>query len=689
MNKQILERVVVVGLFAVPFVPLLISSSFFFPFITFKAFAFRIIVEVVFAAWLILAISDPAYRPKRSPILYALLAFLVVIGLADVFGSAPVKSFWSNFERMEGYITLLHLGAFFVVASSVFDEGRWKKWWNTTLAASVIMALYALFQVFGVISPNQAGSRVDGTFGNTIYLAVYMLFHIFIALMFMWREWRNSVLRLVYALLILLQTFILYHTATRGAIIGLVGGIFVAALLSAFNREEGGQTMRRAGILTLVAVIVFIGGFFVLKDSSLVSSNPVLSRFSSLTFSEIKTQGRYFVWPIAYEGWKEKPIFGWGQENFSYVFQKYYKPEMFHLEPWFDRAHNIFLDWMVAGGALGLLSYLSLYVALMVLVWRSSSGFSHTEKSILTGLVAAYFFHNFFVFDHLMSYVLFFSLLAYVHSRGDGPVLWQGVSLKESRAKTFALPVVIVVLILILFFVNIKPLNTNLTLIRALKSIQTGNSLAAAEYFKKAHGSSRLGRSEAVEQMVSNARIILTSDISMEDKNDYFTFVRSAVEKETLVFADDARYALFAGSFLSMAGYPDEALVHLERARALSPKKQQILFEIGSTYLIKEEPQRALEFLREAYESASSSTESRIIYLIGAIYASDRLVEAAMLETLGVGEVAFDDRILNAYYLAGRSDMVRRLLEERINLDPANEAVYRGYIENLQGPASR
>lgn len=689
MNKQILERVVVVGLFAVPFVPLLISSSFFFPFITFKAFAFRIIVEVVFAAWLILAISDPAYRPKRSPILYALLAFLVVIGLADVFGSAPVKSFWSNFERMEGYITLLHLGAFFVVASSVFDEGRWKKWWNTTLAASVIMALYALFQVFGVISPNQAGSRVDGTFGNTIYLAVYMLFHIFIALMFMWREWRNSVLRLVYALLILLQTFILYHTATRGAIIGLVGGIFVAALLSAFNREEGGQTMRRAGILTLVAVIVFIGGFFVLKDSSLVSSNPVLSRFSSLTFSEIKTQGRYFVWPIAYEGWKEKPIFGWGQENFSYVFQKYYKPEMFHLEPWFDRAHNIFLDWMVAGGALGLLSYLSLYVALMVLVWRSTSGFSHTEKSMLTGLVAAYCFHNFFVFDHLMSYVLFFSLLAYVHSRGDGPVLWQGVSLKESRAKTFALPVVIVVLILILFFVNIKPLNTNLTLIRALKSIQTGNSLAAAEYFKKAHGSSRLGRSEAVEQMVSNARIILTSDISMEDKNDYFTFVRSAVEKETLVFADDARYALFAGSFLSMAGYPDEALIHLERARALSPKKQQILFEIGSTYLIKEEPQRALEFLREAYESASSSTESRIIYLIGAIYASDRSVEAAMLETLGVGEVTFDDRILNAYYLAGRSDMVRRLLEERINLDPANEAVYRGYIENLQGPASR
>src|SRR5688500_9207935 len=108
MNKNVLKAIIFGGLFIVPFVPFLVSSSLFFPFITSKAFAWRIIVEIVFAAWIILALLEPAYRLRKSKILYAILTFLVIIGLADLFGAAPVKSFWSNAERMEGYITLLH-----------------------------------------------------------------------------------------------------------------------------------------------------------------------------------------------------------------------------------------------------------------------------------------------------------------------------------------------------------------------------------------------------------------------------------------------------------------------------------------------------------------------------------------------------------------------------------------------------
>ena len=194
MNKQILRNIVFIGLFLVPFVPFLVSGSLFFPFITTKAFTWRIIVEIIFAAWLLLAFLDVNYRPKRSIVLYSILGFLAVIGLANILGLAPVKSFWSNFERMEGFVTLLHLGMFFTVISSVFKEIDWKRWWNTSLVASFLMVLYCLFQIIGVLTINQGGVRVDGTFGNAIYLAVYMLFHIFIALLFMWRSWKNSAL---------------------------------------------------------------------------------------------------------------------------------------------------------------------------------------------------------------------------------------------------------------------------------------------------------------------------------------------------------------------------------------------------------------------------------------------------------------------------------------------------------------
>jgi O-antigen ligase len=382
-----------------------VSGSFFFPFVVTKAFAWRAIVEIIFASWVLLALLDSNYRPKKSFILYAILAFLAIIGLADLFGVAPVKSFWSNFERMEGFITLLHLGAFFAVISSVFREEDWNKWWNTTLVAAFLMVLYSLLQIVGFKTINQGGVRVDGTFGNAIYLAVYMLFHFFIAVLFMWRSRANKTKVYVYGVLAISYLWILYFTATRGAILGLLGGLVVTALLNIKNKED--KVIRKYSIAILSALVILIGGFFLIKNTSFVEKSPVLSRFSSLTTEEIKTQGRYFVWPIALKGIAERPILGWGQENFNYVFNKHYTPDMYRLEPWFDRAHNIFLDWAIAGGILGLVAYLFLYVSLLYSMWNKDSKLSHAEKSILTGLLVAYFFHNFFVFDHLVSYTLF------------------------------------------------------------------------------------------------------------------------------------------------------------------------------------------------------------------------------------------------------------------------------------------
>ena len=359
--RQILKNIIYTGIFLVPFVPFLVFGSLFFPFITSKAFAFRIIIEIVFAAWALLAIMLPEYRPRKSPILYALLAFLVVIGLADIFGAMPLRSFWSNYERMEGYIALLHFGAFFIVIGSVFKEVDWKRWWNTSLSASFLMVLYACSQLLGVTAIHQGGVRVDGTIGNATYLAVYMLIHIFVAILFLYRERRNTGLKWLYSALIILQTFILYETATRGAILGFIGGLILLALLNLRNKEN--PWMKRVSLITISAVVAVVLGVVLLRNTSFVKNSVTLNRFTTISTEELKGGGRSFVWPMALKGIKENPILGWGQDNFGYIFQKYYSPKMYNVEPWFDRAHNIFLDWAVAGGFLGLLAYLALYGA--------------------------------------------------------------------------------------------------------------------------------------------------------------------------------------------------------------------------------------------------------------------------------------------------------------------------------------
>lgn len=64
--KDIIKGLVYIGLFAVPCLTLYVANSFFFPYITGKNFAFRIIVEAVLGLWLILCLYDTTYRPRFS-----------------------------------------------------------------------------------------------------------------------------------------------------------------------------------------------------------------------------------------------------------------------------------------------------------------------------------------------------------------------------------------------------------------------------------------------------------------------------------------------------------------------------------------------------------------------------------------------------------------------------------------------
>src|SRR4051812_37835862 len=118
--KDICRYIALAGLFIVPFIPFIVSNSMFFPFITGKGFTFRIIVEVMFGAYLFLAASQPEYRPKMSWITKSVLAFVAVTFIADVFGANPYKSLWSNYERMEGFVLIVHLLMYYIAASSVF-----------------------------------------------------------------------------------------------------------------------------------------------------------------------------------------------------------------------------------------------------------------------------------------------------------------------------------------------------------------------------------------------------------------------------------------------------------------------------------------------------------------------------------------------------------------------------------------
>lgn len=685
LNKT-LANIIFGGILASVFIPFIVTNGMFFPFITGKGFVFRIGIEIIFALWLLLALCDRSYLPSFSWILGTFVIFLGVIGVANFFGIYPYKSFWSNFERMDGYITLIHMFAYFVVMGSVFTT---RKHWNiflaTSVGASIIMCFYGFLQLGGAITINQGGVRLDGTLGNAIYLAVYIMFNMFFAA-YLWIQsrWPQAIRHSVFGVVILLQGVILYYTASRGVILGLIGGSFLTAALVALLEKQN-LACRRYALICLAAVLVLVGGFFLVRNTDFVQKSQTLGRFSSLSFGEIKNQGRYFIWPMALKGFKDHPLLGWGQEGFNYVFNKYYDARMYNQEAWFDRTHNVFFDWLIAGGVLGLIAYLALLVATIVSVWRSSLGLR--ERALLTGLIAAYVFQNVFAFDNITSYLLFFAVAAFLHAdrvREKAPIGWFERTTNVFRSgslenqHTFwglAAAIIVVVLVFVLYIVNVKPISANWELLGA---IDPGRSTAdqSIAHFKHVFEEDTFASPEAREQLYVLLPQFQRDSIPEATRAAFEALGKEELTKQVERTPQDARYLLFLGSFLNRIRQYPAAIPYLERAVATSPQKQAILFELAVAQVNIGKTAEALAIFKKAFEYDPSFEDARIFYGIGAIYNHNETLAAQVLAPLDQQKLLFDDRIINAYVSIADWNKVIELLKNRIALDPKSIQPY-------------
>ncbi len=673
--ERIVRYVVLGGIFLIPFIPFLIANSLFFPFITGKNFAFRIIVELIFAAWVYLALADPKYRPRFSWILASFSAFAAIIALADIFSVNPYKSFWSNFERMDGYVTLLHLFAYFIVASATLSSEKfWERLLNTSIGASVLVAGYGYLQLFGVIAITQSSVRISSTLGNASYLAVYMIFHMFLAGLLFARRFENVPLRYLYGAIIFLEGVVLYHTATRGAILGFLGGVFVTALLVILFERK--QKVFRKGALWCIALMLLVsGGLFALRGSSFIAQSPVLSRFSEISLGESGVNARFVIWNMAWQGVKERPLLGWGQESFNYVFNKNYDPRLYAQEQWFDRVHNIVFDWLIAGGFLGLLGYLSLFLSALWYLWfyrRAEPAFTVLEKALLTGLLAAYFFQNLFVFDNITSYLLFATVLAYITTRSVGwrEPLWAGWKFDEGVLNRIAAPVLLIATLFILYFFNGPGLLTARTLIQALSKQE--NVEKNIQFFKQAIAYDSFGTQEVREQIMVTALGALSVNIDPSIKQEFSILALSELEKQAQERSGDARAKLFLANFLTQIGQHDAAIALLEKTIPLTPRKQQLYLAIANAYLGKGDYAGSLGPLSKAFALEPASNDARIAYATGALYAGDgALAKKLLMERFGT-DIVSDDRLIQVYTRTKQFTKAVAIWQMRITEEPKN-----------------
>jgi len=410
------------------FAVILVSASTLFPFIVAKYVFFRVSVDLALLFFVLglLTKAGQFYETRlkkviKSPLVVAVSVFVLVFLLSGFFGYDPHFSFWSNFERGEGGFQLLHFYIFFLLLTVLFQKNKdWKKLFKFSLIAAILMITYGILAGFGVkgfIGPDFGPyQRFQGSLGNPSYVGTYLLFilfYTFYLLVTQTSKWRKLSL---WALVIFFFAFF-WLAGTRGAILGLGAAIFSFLFFLSFVFKKKWKFII-IGVLTFL--VLSSGTLMYFKDVPALQKLPSGYIFAiSLDSKTVRT--RLWSWQSALQGWKERPLLGWGPENYSVVFDKYFDTRHFipgdpTAETWYDRAHNIFFDYLTQTGLLGLLSFLSIFIVFYFEFFKKIQ--IHANKlmsALIFSLPIAYLVQGLVIFDILPIYLNLFLFLAFAN----------------------------------------------------------------------------------------------------------------------------------------------------------------------------------------------------------------------------------------------------------------------------------
>lgn len=716
-NPNTLEKIalftVKAGLWVIPILPLYLSPSMLFPFITGKNFAFRIMVEIIAALWAGLALMYSEYRPRLTLLFRAVTVFIVIIFLADLFGPNPYRSFFSNYERMEGFMMLFHLYLYFVVLVGVFRSRRdWLVFFYATLAVSMAVSGIALLQKFGVRVSQQGGFRVDATIGNPTYLAAYLMFHVWLACLLAGEFWKRRGRAALFAAAGIFELAIIYFTATRGAVLAFLAVSFLltAGAIIFWKKFLPPHPRWRAGAGSVLILLILIPGFlWSMRNSEFTRIHPTLYRLTQYSLQERTVQSRFKIWAMSAHAALERPILGWGQENYYLVFQKYYDPGLYAQEPWFDRSHNVFLDWLVHTGFLGLGAFMSLFVVVFrsLLLGIKKGTLAVGQGVFLMSAFVTYLLQDIFVFDNLNTYLLLFALLAYAQfldARGRGASAPPEEARMRVRGRDDAparfyagTAVLLVIAGVSIYFFSWRPMRESRALIRALTLNQSQSLDEVSAAFRDALSYRTFGDTEVREQMANAARAIPDNPrFTPEEKKRFIEFTLKEFRKQTSGPAKDVKHLIFLASVLDRAiglnpAYAQESNAVLREAIAVSPSKQIIYFELAQLYLTTGNAGPAIEALRTAWHLDRMYAEAGVNLLRVAVVTnrSDVIDEVEVgLDPGRVESVDILSTMAAAYNQSKHFSAAARVFERLIILLP-REAKYRAGYAAVLGEMGR
>lgn len=659
-------------------VPLVYFTNGMYPFQVIKTVVFQSLVEIIFALWLALAILYKEYRPQKNLLLISLAIFVLVITLSSFLGTDWRMSLWSEEARTMGVVALYHFFGLFLVLSGLKEKVNWKNIWTISFIIASLVALAAIVQKFFefqspiqqlvgefLATKSQGAARVSSTFGNAAFMAGYLLFNIFIGLWILWSEilkkgkqlFKKAFFWILLAGIILITTAI-FFSQTAGAILGFAVGIFILVIYFIFASKDlqavksekfNSKKIKKTATIVLCVLIALVAIFWVTKSSAIWQDIPGFSKIAGLTFESSSVRDRLITWKLGLEAFKDKPILGWGFENFRNAFDRHYNPNLLTssiLGTYWDKPHNVVLEYLVNTGILGLLSYFFVFISVFYLLFKNKN---QSEGNIISfpfliAVLAAYFAQNLFIFDTIGTYLMFFLALGFIG--GKFIISGEVVSVSDKEEKERGLKILLAVFVLISligiyynyeifdasryeywgvnYFLNLLPESSMVSFSQAINTVTPYADDIKMNYANTVKQAFQQGvEYPNLAQLQSKLNDYMTEIIKRRPSN-YFYYVSLAEYKNV--------FSRYNPNYLKEA----EELVY--KALEISPKRQQVYYILAKTKLLQNDPKGAYEAFEKAVALNPDAADPHFYFGLMAYGLGDAkkgLEEITIAENLG------------------------------------------------------
>lgn len=622
--------------------PLWVFKDLLFPYVTSKAFYFRVLIEAAFPFYLYLVLADFRLRPNlKQPINLLVLVFLAINFITSFTGINVDRSLWGNFERMGGSYYLLHLVLlYFYVLLIGQAGGKWlKRFLWASLAAALLVALNGIAGKIGLgnLTPDPSlPTRVSSTLGNPIYVGSYLMVPMLLAA-FLGFEQESKPGKVFYFASSAVLLVCMYFSGTRGALVGFIAGGFLAAIAYLITTSSKRvKTYGWAGVLFLAAAAV---SMFVYSEH--LPQGSLARRLFQLRDSN--TEARLIQWKFALQGVKERPVLGFGPENYYYVSNKYFDPEIYKYDrSWFDKPHNYILEILVTNGVFGLLAYLGMFAYSLWAFYKAFQAgyFGAAGFSVLCFAILAYQIQNLTVFDTVPASITFFSLMGFAaylsHAAAQDKKIAGSEKKKSKEIRVdLSLPIGSAALASVLAIYAIVA--TNILPAKAGKAVNYGyaygqavfgaqsemerkhNLETAIKNFDEAiNNHANFDGTETASKFIMFAAGLAQSATAPEARNVALETINKAIDYQLKELGRNDTYAAsweslatgyMAKSFLSGQGYDFRAEDAVNKALELTPRRLEAWQQMVQILLLKNQLDQAVVKLQELIREFPTNVE--------------------------------------------------------------------------------